>query len=383
MIQSQVQSLGRFRHRGVTLIYVAVMMTALCAFASLAVDYGRVQLCKTELRRAADAAARAGAAGLATSPAAAQALALQYASLNMADGIPVALDITQGDIQLGSWVTDPTGKVAPHFQVLTGNATLNANAVCVTAHRAASRGTALPLLFAQLLGSYSCDVTGVSIAQYIPAVNVNQDIPATANPFLSGMPAGSIASEINPANSPDYAGTAEDPMQSPIAVAMTVNPGDPLSFNSISGTARHDPNLAYYEPDGETDQVGHNNLTTDYDTSFGPQLYSENGIADMVAPINALVGVFLNDNAPNTSPTPATSDYSTDAERNFSTLQPQLKQLFFIGDGLQDDGTPQTFVAPPGATRLFLATWDFYQWNNNAGDRNVQIIRPGRVITVE
>ena len=48
-----------------------------------------------------------------------------------------------------------------------------------------------------------------------------------------------------------------------------------------------------------------------------------------------------------------------------------------------DDGATQTFVAPAGATRLFLAGWDFYEWNNNAGDRTVKISRPSKIMTVK
>jgi uncharacterized membrane protein len=46
--------------RGMSLMWAIGCMTGLCAIASLAVDYGRVQVVKSELRRAADAAARAG-----------------------------------------------------------------------------------------------------------------------------------------------------------------------------------------------------------------------------------------------------------------------------------------------------------------------------------
>jgi Flp pilus assembly protein TadG len=389
MIQSQAQSSRRFRHRGVTLIYAVVMMTTLCAFTSLAVDFGRVQLCKNELRYAADAAARAGAGGLATNPATAQALAVQYAAINTADGTPVALDLTQGDVQLGSWVVDPTGKVAPHFVALTGNAVINANAVCVTAHRSAARGTALPLMFAKVLGFYSCDVSAQSIAEYIPGVNVDQTIQATANPFLAGMPQGSKASIVNPANDPDVAGDTTDPnanpLQSPIALGMSITGGASLNFDTISGSARHDPNLSDYEPDGDLNDIGHNNLTTNYNTSYiAGQYYNENGIADMTCPIDAIVGVFLDDNAPTATNAPAQNlDYSTAAARNQSTFAPQLKQMFFIGDGLDGNGKQQTFVAPPGATRLFLATWDYYQWSNNSGFSTVKINRLPRIITVE
>ena len=50
--------------RGTVMVWAIVSMVALMAFVSLAVDMGRVQLAKTELQRAADAAARYGATGL-------------------------------------------------------------------------------------------------------------------------------------------------------------------------------------------------------------------------------------------------------------------------------------------------------------------------------
>ena len=43
----------------------------------------------------------------------------------------------------------------------------------------------------------------------------------------------------------------------------------------------------------------------------------------------------------------------------------------------------QQFIVPKGATRLYLATWDFFEWNNNAGTRNVQVNRPERIIMVK
>ena len=69
--------------------------------------------------------------------------------------------------------------------------------------------------------------------------------------------------------------------------------------------------------------------------------------------------------------------------REFATLAPQLKETFFIGDGMTSSGARQSFVVPKGATRLYLATWDFYEWNNNAGSRTIKISRPSRVVTVK
>ncbi len=46
------------RRRGSILLYVIVMMTALLGICTLAVDYGHVQLVKSEMQRTADATAR-------------------------------------------------------------------------------------------------------------------------------------------------------------------------------------------------------------------------------------------------------------------------------------------------------------------------------------
>ena len=53
--------------RGISPIYAMIAMTALTGFVSLAVDLGRVQIAKTELQQAADAAALYGASGLSVS----------------------------------------------------------------------------------------------------------------------------------------------------------------------------------------------------------------------------------------------------------------------------------------------------------------------------
>jgi hypothetical protein len=95
------------------------------------------------------------------------------------------------------------------------------------------------------------------------------------------------------------------------------------------------------------------------------------------------MGLFLDDKQPNTSGAPGKLDFSSSASREFSTLEPKLKQIFFIGDGKNKDGARQQFVVPKGATRLYLATWDFYEWNNNSGQRNIQVKRPQRIITVK
>jgi Flp pilus assembly protein TadG len=374
----------KMRRKGISTIYMILFMSVLCAFASLAVDFGRVQLAKTELHRAADGAARAGAAGITDDAGTAIALAKQYALLNNVDAHPLTLQ--SGDITFGKWnAATATFTTQADFA--------NVNAIWIKAKLDARRGTAVPLMFAPIIAPFTgiktCNVSADVIAMVIPPVNVNQFVPATANPFLAGMPQGTLASVLNPSNRhiPDIAGTASNPMNSPLAVAMPVIAGQPLTFDSIDGDARHDPGLSYSNPDGDisdpNDPIGHNNDTTTYDNNYSSTMANENGIADAWIPINSLVGVFLDDNAPNTTPAPANLDFRTDASRDFQTLQPQLKQLFFIGDGLDSHGNHQQFITPPGATRLYLATMDYYEWNNNAGSRNIKVNRPMSIITVK
>ena len=46
------------RRRGASMLYVVTVMSVMVGFASLAIDFGRVQLAKSELRTAVDAVAR-------------------------------------------------------------------------------------------------------------------------------------------------------------------------------------------------------------------------------------------------------------------------------------------------------------------------------------
>ncbi len=187
-------------------------------------------------------------------------------------------------------------------------------------------------------------------------------VPGTANPWLAGMPAGSTAHDGDVA-----------PAQSPVEVmTVPIVPGSVLMF-SASGQVRKGPSLPSFGPDGDSSP-----WEIDFKV-FG----SENGLADLIAPKNALLGVFLGDAQPDQSSTPASLSFITSANRNFATLAPQVKQVFFIGDGLRSDGTPQRIVVPSGASRLFLGTMDGVGWYNNEGAFTVEVRLDPPVITIE
>lgn len=371
----------RNHRHGLTIIYIGVSMIVICLFLSYMVDLGRIKLAKAELQRTVDSAARAGANEIGREPSVIRAAALKYAN-NKANVVDDRmLNLTEQDVEIGIWDTNTL-----KFTSVSDKNYLIANAVRVSTVRKGK--DAIPLFFGKAIGQ---DVQGIrahSVAMYIPGVNVNQKVDARANPFLAGMPAGTKASTMNPKVAintavADVAGNTTSPKNSPVAITMAISEGMRFNFDSISGTAQHDPKDPYFEPDGKMSDIGHNNVTSSHANNYSNGNMNEHGIADMRAPINSLVGVFLSDESPNKSSPPKNLDFSSAVSRDFAELKPELKQIFWIGDGKNKDGVPQQFVAPKGATRLYLATWDFYEWNNNDGERIVKVIRPGSVVTVE
>ena len=180
-------------------------------------------------------------------------------------------------------------------------------------------------------------------------------VPGTADPWLAGMPNGSTAS------SGDVA-----PGQSPIEVlGLVFSPGDLLWF-AATGLTDHCTGGACGLAPAEGDAV---------EPSSGHSTGAENGIGNLMAPIDSLIGLFLGPDQPDLTPAPgATLDFSTAASRDFATLAPLLKQPFFIGNGLMNDLiTVQTFQVPAGATRLFLGTKDGMGWYNNVGSLEVSV----------
>jgi len=248
------------------IIYAVLVLTVITAIASLAVDLGRVQAAKTEARRAADAAARAAVAGLASNVSTAQSYAVSIAAANNVDGTALSLDSTN-DIEFGTWDTN-----ARTFTVLSGSARSGANAIRVTVRRTAARGTAVPLLLARVIGMNSCDVSasaiastnssnglqlvglnGVTVKNNLFAATYNSSVTTTpsSNNYINGAVVGSNA-DITAKNNEDVgrvllgpSGTSDlDIPSSPIvlttdiAVATATAPSAGTDV-AVSGTATY------------------------------------------------------------------------------------------------------------------------------------------------
>lgn len=142
--------------RGMMVIYGVIALTALLMFVSLAVDFGRVTVAKTELCRAADAAGRYAATGLSINPSTARSRAKLAAADNKVDG--ASLVLVDSDIELGTWDSS-----SGSFTALSGSAESGANAVRITAARTKAKGNPIPLTFARVLGLSDCNVSAITI----------------------------------------------------------------------------------------------------------------------------------------------------------------------------------------------------------------------------
>lgn len=132
---------------GSAAVLIIAMMFVFVALAAFTVDSGYMQLVRTELRAATDAAAKAGAEALSRTqdPAYAKSEAIRYAAANQVAGAPFKL--SGDDIELGRVQPDSTGKW--NFQ--PNGTPLNAVQVRGRTGDTAAQ-PAIPLFFGGILG---------------------------------------------------------------------------------------------------------------------------------------------------------------------------------------------------------------------------------------
>ena len=251
------------------------------------------------------------------------------------DGAPLGPVFTMNDVGLGAW------KSFRELFVASGN---HATMEIVS------------------LGSLTPPAPGLSGAENALAIDDLSLVPAdarqaivsgTANPYLAGMPHGSTAfGSVAPQGSPPF---------------VRVSPGELLRVRA-TGHVRSDGSINSRSPDGII-----------YNTTGTVTASVWNGISQFAGPNHgSLLGVFLNDDAPAGQSPPAMLDFRSAGNVaggiDYTSLAPQLRQLFFLGDGYTATGIEQTVMVPDGATRLFLATSSANFWKDNAGAFEVQVL---------
>jgi Flp pilus assembly protein TadG len=359
--------------RGMAILYMSILLMTLTAVTSMAVDFGRWEMCKTQLQRAADAAARSGAFQLAKGASTSVSYATIVSWFNNVDAQTV---LSNPNVSVTIQVLDWTS--ASNYTVLTSSNYSLANAIRVTL------SYNVPLMFGSVIGISSKTATRSSTA-VLYTTSQNIYVGANGNLWLAGEPTGTTGSlpdaswqgqGVNSDHKWQYdlagpvGGTASDgePYESPAQATISLVPGAILAVSSVTGGGTMDPSVT----DGTADGTLNGSTAQVYDdeAAYGT---AEHGIADVYMPIDSMMGVFLGSSLPTSSSAPAVLNFSTAAERDYSTLSPLTKQPFFIGNGETSGSSQQYIVVPQGATRLFLGMMDGHEWSNNAGGYNATI----------
>jgi len=198
-----------------------------------------------------------------------------------------------------------------------------------------------------ILGSATF-AASVLFGQISKSDTLTVNVPATSNPYLAGLPNGTNSREGDRA-----------PQESPVLVQRTLSHAVAVTFTAV-GAIQHTPECPpdCHGPNG---------------AELARHLKgAEHGIGDTIAPMDALMGVFLSDERPDRSKAPRLLDYRMN-RGDISTSSPQLKQVFFIGDGKASSGGLRRYLVPAKATRLYLGVMDGYEWNNNSGSFTVTV----------
>ncbi|MBS0362103.1 MAG: PEPxxWA-CTERM sorting domain-containing protein [Proteobacteria bacterium] len=179
----------------------------------------------------------------------------------------------------------------------------------------------------------ACGVLGAS-----PALADQVTVQSTGDIWLSGQPDGTTAT--------GFFGSDTAPDNSP--VVLGASSGMTFSFTSVTGLTSVDGSC-FAGADG---QMAGGGFCYADESGFG--VGPANGIGTYQGPADALIGVFLDASTPSGTGGPASLDYTDPANVGLASYAPGLNQIFYIGLG------GNSFVAPSGATRLFLAVADSY-----------------------
>lgn len=183
----------------------------------------------------------------------------------------------------------------------------------------------------------------------LPAMaDLSLSVPGKACPYFAGQTFPVPTATTG--DSSDYHLDQSDPATMPPSIGVTGFGGALLSITAV-GLWGHGPGL-FSGPDGYAG----------YDPTH--QEYIDLGISPVIGtPLNALLGVFLTDAAPVAFSAPSSLTFGVS-----DMTSPLLQQTFVIGSSLQN------ITIPSGATRLFFGLNNGYEWTNNVGSLEVNVV---------
>jgi len=161
--------------RGATLVLVALSMTVVLGFAAFAADLSQMAAYRSELQRAADAGAHAGAIQLTkTNYDSAAAIATSYAAANLVFGRAPIVDA----IEYGSWNNATSTFTLICSGLTCGSASVKAaDAMRIVIHGNGST------IFAGILGAFGFSVQTTAVAWAAPTVTNTNCLKPLAIPY--------------------------------------------------------------------------------------------------------------------------------------------------------------------------------------------------------
>lgn len=190
---------------------------------------------------------------------------------------------------------------------------------------------------------------------------------AQSDPWLAGTPLNSVANkcEINKITYISKHSDSDGSNNFPVKVKFTRNSLKEGSYLTFS--VKNEVNT-YPANQGANDADGQRNNRPETPSENG-----SNGISSLLAPNGSLTGVFIGEEPPDKSQTPARQSFGTQKQQNFNKLFPKLNQTFFIGDGKASMFRKQKVVIPIGAKYLYLGIMDHCVWDDNFGSFDVKV----------
>ena len=212
--------------------------------------------------------------------------------------------------------------------------------------------------------SLSAVYTNFFSSEVLPSAKIKVQVKGQSSPWLAGMPDKSQASNCKIVSSDGKPVSSTAPEDSPVEVkGIPIIPGSYLTFTA-KGLVKTDGfrDKIGYEPEGNIEAPNIINAGDD-----------NNGISNIQAPAPALLGVFLGAEQPDKDSAPSALNFISAEKRDYLSISPELKQVFFIGDGSTQKGTKQKIVVPSKAKRLYLGTMDNCYWHDNNGAFDVEV----------
>ena len=143
-----------------------------------------------------------------------------------------------------------------------------------------------------------------------------------------------IAGPIGGSNS------AGEPYESPPQAGITITPGAVITITNASGEGSWDRGTPPFSSAAGVD--------SDIEDDAASNGVGEHGISDVTMPLESVVGVFLGSSLPDNTTALTPLNFTTQSERDYTSIEPKLQQTFYAAAGQTERRCPAEHRGSPG-----------------------------------